>query len=269
MAGNNTVPWPVPATPALPGPAPVVAASLLHRPLPALADEPLTRLIIRTALLVGRGQIREIVGGERVADAPGAFVLAPNHGTRPEAILIPSLVAALRGGRLVPFLADWNFALIPLVGLVMRRGRSIFLTRKRAKPAFLNVFKPLYEGKVPAFERARLLLAAGTPVGVFPEGTTNRHGRLLLRGHTGAAQLSLQTGVPVLPVGLRYHRHAPDGRVHPRSPFTVVFGHPLAPPAAVAEPELALVRDWHQAMMEEIARLAGREWAPNHLRRTS
>lgn len=269
MAGNNSAPWPVPTSPALSRSAPAVAAGLLHRPLPALADEPLTRLIIRAALLAGRAQIREVLGEERVANATGAFVLAPNHGTRPEAILIPALVAALRGGRLVPFLADWNFALIPVVGLVMRRGRSIYLTRKRAKPAFLNVFRPLYEGQVPAFERARRLLEGGTPVGVFPEGTTNRNGRLLLRGHTGAAQLSLQTGAPVLPAGLRYHRHTPDGRVHPRSPFTVVFGEPLTPPAAVPAPELSQVRDWHQTVMQEIARLAGREWAPNHVRRTS
>lgn len=268
MAGNPTAPWPAPATARTPKSAPV-ADELRRLPLPALADEPLTRLIARTGLRLGRKLIREVVGAEQIADREGAFILAPNHGTRHEALLLPTLVAALRGGRIVPFLADWNFALIPGIGLAMRRGRCIFLTRKKAKPAFLNVFRPLFAGKEPAHARARRLLESGTPVGIFPEGTTNAHGRLLLRGQTGAAQLSLQTGAPVLPVGLRYHRHTADGRVHPWAPFTVTFGEPLTPPARQAEPELGLVRAWHATVMREIARLAGREWAPEHHRKIS
>ncbi|MFN0066744.1 MAG: lysophospholipid acyltransferase family protein [Limisphaerales bacterium] len=265
MPGNPAAPWTAPDREALRAPA----DELRRRPLPALAREPLTRLIIRGGLLAGRGLIHEVHGAEHVTAPAGAFVLTPSHGTRHEALLFPILVAALRGGRIVPFLADWNFAMIPVVGLVMRRGRCIFLTRKPAKPAFLNVFRPLFAGKVPAFERARRLLAAGSPVGVFPEGTVNADSRRLLRGHSGAAQLSLQTGAPVVPAGLRYHRHALDGRIHPRAPFTVVFGPPMVPPATAGEPELGLVRDWHQAVMQEIARLAGRGWAPDHHRKKS
>lgn len=268
MAGNPTAPWPAPAATGSPKSAPT-ADELRRRPMPALANEPLTRLIARTGLLLGRKLIREVIGAEQVADNHGPFILAPNHSTRHEALLLPILVVALRGGRIVPFLADWNFALIPGIGLTMRRGRCIFLTRKKAKPAFLNVFRPLFAGKEPAHVRARRLLEGGTPVGIFPEGTTNAHGRLLLRGQTGAAQLSLQTGAPVLPVGLRYHRHTAEGRVHPWAPFTVTFGAPLPPPARQTEPELELVREWHATVMRAIARLAGREWAPEHHRKIS
>jgi 1-acyl-sn-glycerol-3-phosphate acyltransferase len=243
------------------------AGEILRRPLPHL-DEPVTRAIIRASLLAGRGLVRGVEGAERLTALAGPFLVTPNHGTRPEALLVPAVLAWLRGGRLVPFLADWNFALIPGAGFVMRRGRCILLTRKPVKPACLNVLRPLYEGKVSGFARARRLLEAGTPVGVFPEGTTNRLAGRLLRGNTGAAQLSLQTGAPVLPVGLRYHRTDAAGRIHPRAPFTVVFGRPLAPPApATAEPALGVVRDWHARIMEELARLTGRAWAPDHHRR--
>jgi 1-acyl-sn-glycerol-3-phosphate acyltransferase len=261
-AAPGTAPWPGPPAGAEPW---LPAGEILRRPLPHL-DEPATRAIIRLSLLLGRRSIRGVEGAEHLQALAGAFLVTPTHGTRPEAILIPALLAWLRGGRLVPFLADWNFALIPGIGFVMRRGRSILLTRKPVKPAFLNVLRPMYEGKISGFERARRQLEGGTPVGVFPEGTTNRLASRLLRGHTGAAQLSLQTGAPVLPVGLRYHR-TEAGRIHPRSPFTVVFGPPLAPPPPRPAPDLASVRDWHGQIMEELARLTGRTWAPDHQKR--
>ena len=44
-------------------------------------------------------------------------------------------------------------------------------------------------------------LEAGGVVGIFPEGTRSPDGRLY-QGHTGVARLALESGAPVVPVGL-------------------------------------------------------------------
>ena len=58
---------------------------------------------------------------------------------------MPALLLLHRGGRLVHFLADWNFRLIPGVGFIYARAQVVTVTRKSAKPRFLNILKPLYE----------------------------------------------------------------------------------------------------------------------------
>lgn len=44
-------------------------------------------------------------------------------------------------------------------------------------------------------------LGAGHVIGIFPEGTRSRTGRLL-EGHLGAAHLALRSGAPLIPVGI-------------------------------------------------------------------
>ena len=52
-----------------------------------------------------------------------------------------------------------------------------------------------------AFEQAREVLDAGEVLAIFPEGTRTRDGQLH-RGHSGAAHLALETGAPLIPVGI-------------------------------------------------------------------
>ncbi len=184
-----------------------------------------------------------------------------------EALLLPILFAYHREGRLISFIADWNFALVPGVATILREGETILLVRKPAKPAFLNVFRPWFERKGPAFERAARALRAGRSVGIFPEGTTNRHPERLLRGFDGAARLSLVTGVPALPVGVRFPQSPPGQPVRDRSPMEVVVGEPMAPPSAHPEPAREDVRAWHERIMREIGRLSGKHWDPGATRR--
>jgi hypothetical protein len=47
--------------------------------------------------------------------------------------------------------------------------------------------------------RARVCLALGRSVGIFPEGTVNRDPHRLLAGRRSAALLSLERRVPVVP----------------------------------------------------------------------
>src|SRR5262245_44051011 len=112
-----------------------------------------------------------------------------------------------------------------------------------------------------ALTRARAHLASGRSVGIFPEGTVNRDPGWLLSGHRGAAYLSLATGTPVIPVGIRFpgseHRIADHARMQ------VTIGAPLVPPREHRRrPSHAELCQWHSAVMGEIGRLSGKTWSP-------
>ncbi len=218
------------------------------------------RWMLRGLLATFRGDILGTDGLERLSSGSDPFIVVMNHSTRLEALLLPVFFAFHRHGRVIPFVADWNFALIPGLGAALRAGDSILLVRKPAKPAFLNVFRPWFERKGPALEQAARLLRAGRSVGIFPEGTVNRHPTRLLRGFEGAARLSLLTGVSVLPVGVRFPGN-PTGRpVRDRTRMQILAGEPLHPGASNAEPARDDVREWHGRIMLELGRLSGKIW---------
>ncbi|MDX2159370.1 MAG: lysophospholipid acyltransferase family protein [Hyphomicrobiaceae bacterium] len=234
---------------------------LLGRPLPELGllDRSLTRLVSYCVL----HRFRSISGLQHVAATADPFILALNHSTRLEALALPALLMYHRDGRRVHFLADWNFQMIPGVGLLYRRSGAIVVTRKSARPRFLNVLKPLYAHAEPSLERARTHLKSGNSVGIFPEGTVNRDPERLLRGRLGAARLSLETGVPIVAGGIRVVGGTPE-----RPILDLAFGAPIRPPRAVPghaasdKAASADVRLWHSQIMTEIARLSGKAWEP-------
>ena len=220
------------------------------------------RCLVRGLALLARRQVLVIHGLEHVRPAQDPFILALNHSTRREALLVPALLVLHRGGRLIHFVADWNFRLIPGIGMLYRRGGAITVARKPARPRVLNVLKPLYTDALPAMERARAYLNAGRSVGIFPEGTVNRDPQRLLRGRMGAARLSLETGAPIVPVGIRFPGAEPGEKISDRARMEIRIGAPLTPPALGrhASAPLPDVRAWHAAVMQEIAHLSGKAW---------
>ncbi len=241
---------------------------ILRHPLPGLAHSRATRFWVRFLLGVFRGRVLEVRGLSHLVDPPGPFILALNHSQRPEALLVPALVAFLRKGRLVRFMTDWLVLLYPVVAQVVLLHGPIIVTRKEARPRWLNRFRRRYESPVPPFDQAAAILAEGGCVGVFPEGTMNRDRRRLLRGYGGVAQLSLSTGVPVVPVGIRFPRGEGAGPIRDREPFVIEFGPPLMPPANAGRerPQVSEIRDWHAQVMQAISRLSGKQWAPENQR---
>ncbi|MEO6570644.1 MAG: lysophospholipid acyltransferase family protein [Ilumatobacteraceae bacterium] len=82
-----------------------------------------------------------------------------------------------------------------------------------------------------ALDEVRAALDHGHAIGVFPEGTRSRDGKLH-RGHSGAAHLSLVTGAPLIPVGLEgTDSILPSGAriVRPFRTATIRIGPPIVP----------------------------------------
>jgi 1-acyl-sn-glycerol-3-phosphate acyltransferase len=228
--------------------------------MPHKTGRPLARGVIRGLLLAFGKCIVRAQGLERIAAAHDPFILALNHSTKLEALFLPAFLLHQRGGKPLHFIADWNLKLVPGIACIYRAGDVITQDRKPARPRLLNVLRPLLTDRVPAFTRAAERLATGASVGIFPEGTTNRDPRRLLRGFHGAAKLSLQSGVPVIPAGVRFPQHEHADRIPELAPMEIEFGPPLVPPT---ERDLTAdaVRLWHARVMNEIARLSGKTWS--------
>lgn len=250
-----SAPWTLPST-----------AEIWRRPMPFLPRWR-QRLILRCILTAFGKNVRAVHGIEHLSRENDAFIVALNHSTRIEAVLLPILFAFARQGSLISFLADWNFALIPGLATILRDGEVILLARKDAKPAFLNVFKPLFQKGGSAFDRASRALHAGRSIGVFPEGTTNRHPTRLLKGFDGTARLSLTTGKPVIPVGVRFPGHPPHRPIQDRAPMELFIGEPLRPPDPAPDPPRSQLRAWHERIMRDISRLSGKEWSTGATRK--
>jgi 1-acyl-sn-glycerol-3-phosphate acyltransferase len=225
---------------------------------------PLHRFCCRLLTTLGRSWFKASSGWEQVLAANDPFILAPNHSSRLEALLLPAMLAWQRRGRQVHFVADWNFLLLPVIGSVMRMNDPIVVTRKPARPRFLNVFKPWFKPALTPFKEARERLLAGQSLGIFPEGTVNPNRQDLLRGQSGVARLSLETGAAVIPVGLSFSGQS--GRWLNMESMIVRLGRPLKPvtdyigSTAPAE----VVAQWHQRTMMAIADLSGKNWHPNN-----
>lgn len=103
------------------------------------------------------------------------------------------------------------------------------------------------------------LLHQGRLVGMFPEGTRTRDGRLH-RGRTGVARIALQTGVAVIPCALVgvYEVCPPGVRIPRPRKVTVRFGEPMPPVLGPAPEQL---RAWTDDLMARICALSGQEYS--------
>jgi 1-acyl-sn-glycerol-3-phosphate acyltransferase len=94
-----------------------------------------------------------------------------------------------------------------------------------------------------ALELLQAALTDGHAVGLFPEGTRSRDGRLH-RGHCGAAHAALTTGAPLIPIGLEgTDQILPTGArfVRPFRTATIRIGAPIH------MPELGVSRSTNRA----------------------
>jgi 1-acyl-sn-glycerol-3-phosphate acyltransferase len=112
---------------------------------------------------------------------PGPKIIVANHDHATSGFTLPFVFRE----KLI-FLAQQELFTIPVVGKIIAWADQI----------------PVMVGKGrEALKQAQLRLANGHPVVVFPEGKLNK-GEGMLRAGSGAAVLALETGAPVLPIGI-------------------------------------------------------------------
>lgn len=116
----------------------------------------------------------------------GPKILAPNHPVTND----PFLVALLAPGKPRILIHETLFK-VPGFGTLLRWMRHV----------------PVIDGHGRlAYETAKWLLATGHTVVIFPEGRVSPIEGGFYPPHTGVVRLALETGVPVVPVGIHLDR---------------------------------------------------------------
>ncbi|MGI9613441.1 MAG: lysophospholipid acyltransferase family protein [Acidimicrobiales bacterium] len=191
----------------------------------------------------------DVVGLENVPET-GPAVLCPNHLAAIDSFIVPSVLdrAVLYVGK-AEYLDDWKTRwLFPALGMIPidRRGG---------------------DHAAGALDVARHVLAGGGLFGIYPEGTRSRTGKLY-KGHTGAARLAIESGAPIVPIGLiGTDEVQPVDSVLPK-PFqrsVVKIGAPIdAARYRSREGDHAVYRQLIDEVMFEIQRLTGQEYVSHY-----
>ena len=190
---------------------------------------------------------RPKVEGLRQVPRQGPALLACNHTSYLDWLFLPLIVRTRR----ISFLAKIEYF---TRGGLRGRLQRYFFTATGQVP----VDRAGADAATAALAKATELLAEGRLVGVFPEGSRTRDGRLN-RGRTGVARMAAASGVPVIPVAMiGVYDVAPPGTRFPRPrKVGVRFGAPMRPLASHATPEQ--LRAWTDELMDTIAALSGQE----------
>jgi 1-acyl-sn-glycerol-3-phosphate acyltransferase len=194
---------------------------------------------------VFRAVWRPRVSGVDNVPRTGAAILAANHLSVVDSTLLP-IVAR----REMYFLAKDEYFHHPVGRLIMRGLNQIKVDRSGGLAGLL------------ALDAAVPVLREGKVLGIFPEGTRSPDGRLY-RGRPGVAKLALDTGAPIIPVGLiGTEKIQPIGVRVPRvARASVIFGKPLdLSPWAGVEVKSRVLREIAELLMREIAALTGQEY---------
>ena len=198
------------------------------------------------------------VEGRKHLPRYGPVILASNHQSFIDSVFLPLAVH-----RRVTFVAKaeyfeswktaWFFRAVGMIPLKREGGTA----SERALAA------------------AREVLNAGGVLGIYPEGTRSKDGRLY-KGHTGVARLAMQCGAAVVPVAqFGTAEVQPIGQLRPRvfRKVRIAIGEPLRFPAApTGNGELAVtapgdLRRCTDQIMAAIAALSGQEYVPTYASR--
>lgn len=186
----------------------------------------------------------EVIGWENlpVGETAPAILLAKHQSTW-ETFCLPVLMP-----HPLAFVFKRELLYVPFFGWALGRLDMVHIDRAKRAQAFNKVV-----------EQGRRLLARGTWVIMFPEGTRVDRGA---RGQykTGGTRLAVQTGAPVIPIAVTSGRCWPRRAIVKR-PGTVVFsiGRPI--PSEGRDPEALMreVEDWIESEMRRLDPEAYRE----------
>ena len=197
---------------------------------------------------------RPVIEGVEHVPAHGAIIVASNHLSFIDSIIIPLAVPHRR----VTFLAKSEYF---TGGGLLGLPRRAFFRGMGAVP----IDRGERKDSQAALDTALQVLARGWAFGVYPEGTRSRDGRLY-RGRAGIGWLALEAGVPVVPVGLTgTDRVQPVGARFPRvHRVRVRFGEPIRPEAYAGGAPAQARRRLTDDVMNAVAALSGQEQAAGY-----
>jgi 1-acyl-sn-glycerol-3-phosphate acyltransferase len=186
-------------------------------------------------------------GVEGLENVPrtGSVLVIANHASNLDPLFVGYAVG-YRTRRIIHFMAKDEMRHWPVIGFLARNAGVFFVRRG--------------EGDRAAQRLAFDLLADGRMVGIFPEGTRSRDGRMH-EPRAGAALLAIRTGVPILPVGVAgTHAIFPGRSRWPhRNPITIRVGVPFTLPVLSDGLDRAALREGTDRMMRSIAELLPEE----------
>ncbi|BDZ46282.1 1-acyl-sn-glycerol-3-phosphate acyltransferase [Naasia aerilata] len=205
---------------------------------------PVASLVVPPLRLVTRIRLLD----EDKVPETGAFVLAPNHYTEVDPIVMGYVLWRL--GRAPRFLTKASLFKVPVVGAVLRATGQIPVERGGSARGGVTL------------AAAGKLVEEGRPVIVYPEGSLTREPAMWpMRGKSGAARLALESGVPVIPAahwGAQdlLPRYGKKPRLFPPARIAVKFGDPVDLSHLAGRPlDAATLAEATEAIMAAITRL--------------
>lgn len=177
-----------------------------------------------------------------------AFIIAANHSSYYDALLVPSIVAPIANKKIHALVNSFYW--------------KPFITR-----FFLNIWEaiPVYvendnkKKNQEALGKALSYIRKGESLMIFPEGKRSFDGKLQ-KAYTGVAKIALKAGIPVLPIGvIDANKVLPRGSIFPRFKRCRVKIGKLMYFEKRKINEKAL-NDATRRVMQEIARLIGQKY---------
>jgi 1-acyl-sn-glycerol-3-phosphate acyltransferase len=170
--------------------------------------------------------LTRVYGLENLSGAERASIYVFNHNNSLEALMVPVLLMYHLGGRSISFVIDWMYGKVPIIGSLMNMIDPVYVYHKRSTLAWIEAIRP-HAPSADTIERCSEKLRAGRSIGIFPEGTRNRNPETLVRGKSGVGHIALQSGAPVVPVGIDFNCRIAKGKIPVLGRTIVRIGRPI------------------------------------------
>ena len=190
---------------------------------------------------------RPKVKGLRNVPAKGAVIIASNHLSFSDSVFMALVIP-----RKVTFLAKSEYFTSPGAKGLLKKLTLISLGQvpvdrsggRRSEAALITGLK---------------ILAEGSCLGIYPEGTRSPDGRLY-KGRTGIARLAIESGAPVIPLAMsNTDKIQPTGKVIPNlHRVGMHFGEPMYFDGDSSD--LLYLRDVTDQIVAKIQEMSGQEY---------